>query len=100
MPQLDAPPHFRDRKVYLWFGGVDEQAKIWLNGKLLGQSDAEGPGLPGVRGAFRPFEFDVTGVVRFDTPNTLAVRIINRELNELGTGGIVAPVMLWSPRNE
>ena len=28
----------------------------------------------------------------------MAVRILNEELNEIGIGGITAPVMLWSPR--
>jgi len=96
--QVAIPERFEGRTIYVWFGGVDEKAKVWLNGKLLGQSDAEGPGLPGVRGAFRPFEFDVTKAVRFGAMNSLVVKIANHQLNELGTGGIVAPVMFWSPK--
>ena len=32
--------------------------------------------------------------------NTLAVRITNERVNEIGTGGIVAPVMFWSPTRQ
>lgn len=96
--QVTIPARFQGRTIYLWFGGVDEKAKAWLNGKLLGESDAEGPGLPGVRGAFRPFEFDVTKAIRIGAANTVAIKITNRELNEGGTGGIVSPVMFWSPK--
>ena len=94
------PARFRGRKVFLWFGGVDERADVWLNGTRLGHSDDPGKGLPGAGGTFRPFEFDATGAVRFGESNTVAVKITNKEQNEVGTGGITAPVMFWSPRNE
>ncbi len=40
-----------------------------------------------------------TNAVNFDGPNTVVVKITNNALNELGTGGIVAPVMLWTPND-
>ncbi len=92
------PNTFQRRKVFLWFGGMDEAAKVWLNGELLGQSDAEGGRLVKPAGAFKPFEFDVNGIVRIGRPNTVAVKIINHRLSEIGTGGITAPVMFWSPK--
>ena len=60
-----------------------------MNGRLLGDSP---------RRSFQPFEFEATGALRAGAANTVAVRILNEELNEIGTGGITAPVMLWSPR--
>jgi len=98
--QVRVPEVFRGRKVYLWFGGVDERAKVWLNGQLLGQSDEEGGNLVATAGTFKPFEFDVTEAVRFGQSNTIAVRITNLRLNEIGTGGITAPVMFWSPKEK
>ena len=95
--QVVVPERFRGREVYLWFGGVDEEARVWLNGELLGDSDAPGHGLPGAAGSFKPFEFLATEHVRFGEPNTVAVKVTNQELNEVGTGGITAPVMFWSP---
>ena len=89
---------FEGRGVYLWFGGVDEHAKVWLNGRFAGESDDPGEGVPGMAGVFKPCDIPVTKLVRFDRPNTVAVKVTNVELNELGTGGIVAPVMFWSPK--
>ena len=87
---VEIPARFRDRRLFLWFGGVDEKAEVWLNGHRVGESEV---------GSFRPFDLEVTAAARFDSPNHLAVRITNRQLNELGTGGITAPVMVWSPRS-
>lgn len=97
--QFFIPEKFKGRKIYLWFGGVDEQAKVWVNGKLLGTSDKPEDGLPGVPGSFRPFDMNASDAVIFGQDNTLVVRVINRNADELGTGGIVAPVMFWSPKN-
>ena len=96
--ELVIPERFKGRRIYLWFGGIDEHAKVWLNGQLLGTSDHPGHGLPAMAGTFKPFDFEATSAVRFGEPNFLAVKITNVRLNELGTGGIVAPVMFWSPK--
>jgi len=98
--EVVAPARFKGRKIYLWFGGIDEKAQVWLNGQLLGTNLSPGHGLPGVPGTFMPFDLDATETVRFGKPNTIAVKITNKRLNELGTGGIVAPVMFWSPRTK
>ena len=95
--KVTIPARFKGRKIYLWFGGIDESAKVWLNGKLLGTSAKPGQGLPGVAGTFMPFELDAAEPVRFGESNTIAIKITNKQLDELGTGGIVAPVMFWSP---
>jgi hypothetical protein len=42
---------------------------------------------------------DATKAVRFGEENTVTVRITITNLSELGTGGIVAPVMFWTPKN-
>ena len=97
--EFNLPASAQKRKLYLWFGGVDEEAKVWVNGKYVGSSTDPGGGLPGVPQPFKPVDFDITEVVRFDKANTIAVRIKNVLQNEVGTGGIVAPVMIWSPKD-
>ncbi len=97
--KVTIPAEFEGRPVYLWFGGVDNAAKAWVNGELLGTNREPLHGLPGVRGTFRPFDFLATSAVRFGEPNTVSVKITNDSLAELGTGGIVAPVMFWSPHD-
>ena len=83
------PAAWDGRRIFLFFGSVDEQARVWVNGRLLGDS----PGR-----SFKPFELEATDALRPGGTNTVVVRILKEELNEIGTGGIRAPVMLWSPR--
>ena len=87
--RIKLPALEKGKKVFLWLGGVDEKAAVWVNGQPFGDS----PGR-----AFVPFEFDVTEAVRPGEDNMVAVRVSNRQLNEVGTGGITAPVFFWSPR--
>ena len=81
------PEKFKGRKLFLWFGGVDELARVWVNGKEVGISHGK---------AFVPFEFDITDYVICGRENYVAVKITNQRLNELGTGGITAPVMIYA----
>lgn len=85
--QVDVPADAVGKRVFLWCGGVDEKCKIWLNGKPIGVS-------PG--SAFSPFEVDATEAVK-PGKNMLVFAVNNEVVNELGTGGIVAPVMLYAP---
>jgi len=95
---IEIPKKFEGRQVLLWFGGVDEHASVWVNGQFAGESDHPGEGVPGMAGVFKPFDIPVSKLLRFDRPNMIAVKITNEAVNELGTGGIVAPVMFWSPK--
>ncbi len=95
---------FKGRPVYLWFGGVDRLASVWINGHFMGTSREPREGVPGVPGSFRPFDMptvreDGDSALDFGGENWVVVRIENKSLSELGTGGIVAPVMFWSPRD-
>jgi hypothetical protein len=84
---VELPAKFPAERVFLWCGGVDEKAKVWVNGKLIGIS-------PGA--AFYPFEMDATEAVK-PGKNVIVVAVLNQAVNELGTGGIVAPVLLYAP---
>lgn len=85
---ISVPAEFSGKRLFLWCGGVDEKAKVWLNGKLLGIS-------PG--SAFYPFEMDATDAVRPGGKNVVTFCVVNEVVDELGTGGIVAPVLLYAP---
>ena len=84
---VDVPKEFAGKRLFLWCGGVDEKAKVWVNGKPVGIS-------PGA--AFYPFEVDATDAVKAGK-NEIVFAVVNEVVNELGTGGIVAPVMLYAP---
>lgn len=93
------PSKHKGKKLLLWFGAIDELAKVWINDQYLGESFAQSPELPGYPMTFKPFEFDVTDYIRFDKPNTISVKVTNIQFNEIGTGGIIAPVMIYTPLN-
>lgn len=78
------------KKLFLWFGGVDEKAQVWVNGKFIGTSGV---------GTFQPFELDAANAVKPGAENVFIILITNDKLNELGTGGIIGPVMIWSPKD-
>ncbi len=85
------PAEYAGRRLFLWCGGVDETAKVWLNGQAIGISHGA---------AFYPFELDATPAVRAGQDNQIVFCVANEQVNELGTGGIVAPVLLYAPAAE
>ena len=80
---IDLPQWADGQALRLHFGGVDESARVWLNGDYLGEIAV---------GAFKPFEFDATASSHMGTRIVVVVEVTNLTLNELGTGGITAPV--------
>jgi len=84
---VEVPADAVGKRVFLWCGGVDESAKVWLNGKVIGISHGA---------AFYPFEIDATDAVKAGK-NVITMCVSNQRVNELGTGGIVAPVILYAP---
>jgi hypothetical protein len=46
----------------------------------------------------RPWEFDATDAVAFDKANVVVVKVSNRAVHELGTGGLTGPAMLWAEK--
>jgi hypothetical protein len=82
---VEVPAGQRQSDLRLWFGGIDESAEVYVNGQKVGEA----------RGFARPFEVPVAGVVRYGQKNMIAVRCLSEGLAELGTGGILRPVMLY-----
>jgi hypothetical protein len=84
---VDVPGQFVGKRVFFWCGGADESAKVWLNGRVIGVSHGA---------AFYPFELDATDAIR-PGRNVIVLCVSNQRVNEVGTGGIVAPVLLYAP---
>jgi len=68
----------------LCFGGVDEDAWVWLNGTYVGQR------VEGEAGWDKPFRFDVEREIKWGAENVLAVRVYDSRFG----GGIWKPVRL------
>ena len=62
-----APTPQGSDQVYLRFGAVDYRAEVWVNGIRAGAFE----------GGETPFEFNVTGSIRPDQENLVAVRVLN-----------------------
>ena len=61
------PTSWQDERIMLRVGSANYAAKVWINGTLVGQHE----------GGHLPFEFDVTGNIMWDTPNTIAIQVEN-----------------------
>ena len=70
------------RKFVLAFGAVDEACKIWVNGQFV--LDRPFPYKGNKDSWTQAFEVDISEHVRYDQPNTVAVRVEDNS----GAGGI------------
>ena len=88
---LTLEPRWAGRRLMLWFGGVDESAKVWVNDTYIGEFATNG---------WQPVEIDITHAIRYERENLVCVKVTNAVVNELGCGGITRPAMIWSPARE
>lgn len=58
----------RDKRIFVEFDGAMSLAKVYLNGKFVGEWPY----------GYASFSFDLTSFIQFDKPNVLAVRLENR----------------------
>ncbi|MBI2190770.1 MAG: DUF4838 domain-containing protein [Planctomycetes bacterium] len=104
---VDVAAPFQGRRVFLWLGGIDEAAKVWLNGQPISYELVKKDKKTGaetrettdtLRGSWRPLQIEVTPAIRFGGPNLFVLKLINRNLDELGTGGIMKVAMLYAAK--
>jgi beta-glucuronidase len=97
---FDVDPQWRESAVRIEFEAVFHSAQCWVNGALVGQHNGK---------AYTAFQFDLGKVLRWDGPNTIAVRVDNsfnehmlprgRSSDWAHDGGIYRPVqLLISPK--
>ena len=79
----DDPAH---NIIRLEFDGINYRANIWLNGKPVAAADK-------AAGAFRRFDFDVTGLLKPGAKNALAVEIFPPQPGDLAIGFVD-----WNPK--
>jgi len=80
------PADLQGQDLRLWFGGFDYNVDAYLNGQPLGE----------LLGFAKPAEYAGLGPhLRFGADNTLIVRVSAGDLAEIGTGGIMMPVLLY-----
>ncbi len=74
--EFGAPEAHKGKTLWLKFDGINYRANVWLNGKLIANSNE-------VAGAWRTYEFNVTNAVESGTENVLAVQVFAPTENDL-----------------
>lgn len=90
---FSVPSDAQKKPLGLLIGGVEDEARVWINGRFVGTSGQ----------AFSmPSTFDLTEGVKNEGDNLLAIEIVrNSKANEIGLGGIIQPAFLFTgPRLE
>jgi hypothetical protein len=84
------------KKVLLWVGATDGSARVFVNGKEARWRDDKGK--EGVfTGYCQPATFNVSGPLNAGD-NEIAILCTRTFLNELGTGGLLSPVVVCRER--
>ena len=66
--QFAVPESYKGKTVWLKFDGINYRANVWLNGKQIANSDD-------MAGAWRTYEFNITGDAKPGAENVLAVQV-------------------------
>jgi len=91
LPELQQRPF-----LYLYFGAVDEDAYVYLNGELVYEHSCDSTGLPPEVIWVTPFAFDVRPFLQYGQMNSIAVRVYDR----WGGGGVYKRVYLVGADHE
>jgi len=73
------------KKVFLWVSSTDGRADVYINGQHIGAQE----------GYCQPFSFDITAALKANADNQITILGTHLFLNELGTGGLLGPVLVY-----
>lgn len=83
------------KKAFLWIGSTDGSAKVFVNGTPIRYvTPDKGEAKDAFDGHCKPAQFDVTAALKAGD-NQFTILCERHHLNELGTGGLIGPVMLY-----
>jgi len=71
------PEEWKGKHIVIEFKGVNNRAKVWLNGTLVGENPD----------AFLPFEVPIDNAVRFGADNLIVIRVDNTRRRDVIPGG-------------
>ena len=78
------------KQAYLWIGSTDGSVKVYVNGVFVPyQADKDA-----FNGYCKPATFDITSALKAGE-NQFTILADRHHLNELGTGGLTGPVILY-----
>ena len=65
--QFTVPAEMKGKSIRLQFGAVSYLTEVWLNGEIVDYHE----------GGYDPFEFTIDGLLNYDKPNVLILRVIS-----------------------
>jgi hypothetical protein len=96
--EVNLPSVPQGRRVSLWLGATDGTAKVFVNGKHIPHTYAKsGKPEDEVNGYCQPLSLDITGAVKAGA-NSIAILCTRTFFNELGTGGLLAPLVVYAEK--
>jgi len=87
---------FTGKHIYMYFGAVDEDAYIYVNGTKVIDHTCDALGVTPEQIWNAPFILDATSAFKSGQDNTVAVRVYNR----MGMGGVWKPSYILSSNTE
>ena len=96
--KVKAPAVAKGKKVYLWVGATDGACKVFVNGQHAPYINAKGEKVAEANGYCAPFSFEITSAVKPNTDNQVTIVGTRNFLNELGTGGLLGPVVVYAEK--
>jgi beta-galactosidase len=87
------PANLKGKPIGLFLGGFEDEARVWINGKVVGTSGVETSGK--AAGAFAVY--DLTDGIKYGGDNLVAIQVVRHgEDNTNRVGGIIRPSFLLS----
>ncbi|NQU09636.1 DUF4838 domain-containing protein [bacterium] len=93
--QVAVPAVPAGKKVYLWVSSTDGKCRVYVNGQPVSSTNAKGEKVDEPEGFCLPFSFDITAAVKPGAANQVTIVGTRTFLNELGTGGLLGPVVVY-----
>jgi hypothetical protein len=83
-----------DKPTFLWIGGVDDTCRVYVNGQAVTVTNLKNESAPELTDYGRPLRCDISSAIK-PGENQITVRATRSTLNEVGTGGLLGPVVIY-----
>ena len=87
-----------DPKAYSQARATDGSVRVFVNGRHVPYVNDQGQSSDEFNGFCQPVSFDITDALLPDADNQITLRCERTFFNELGTGGLLAPVSIYQDR--
>ena len=88
------PDNSAGKRIYLFAGSVEGTLKVYVNGKHIKFKKGDGSTADVFAGSCQSATFDITDALKTGK-NTIALVGTRTDLNELGTGGLMGPIVIF-----